>query len=462
MSSSNITTPPTVASPPSLTSVPPTTSPVRDPTTPLSSSSSTAPPITTSQIVPTTTQPTTSPTPTSPATTPTSTTLTTPSIVTATQAPITSTFETVIVTTVSPSNETPRTVTQTITSTNISPGGGGVATVLSSVLTSSPEATRTSTAEQPTSSSGQNSNAGGGGLNGTGKVVVAVIVPIIGVAFVAILVLFLWKRRQKTRADAEARRKEVEEYGYNPNDPHGGAASAAAGVGVARSNSNGEETLYEMTESDGAGYRGWGSTNGGRKASNMGSSVGTSVPMSPVGMAFSDGGFTQQQQQQQNIIGPVPDGYTGVATSPSTSTFPAGNSPSVDGSNAPLIHGSRPLTADSSVIGAMNGPAAAENPGGIHRGISNASSNYSAMTQSDQSDIGQPISHHDAQYYGVDDGYEDAYYSSRNPAHPYSGDNGYGPAPVIRDVSARRNTRIETPTSTHFPQQGNSGIAQNF
>lgn len=302
-------------------------------------------------------------------------------------------------------------------------------------------------------------------MNGTAKVVVAVIVPIIGVAFVAILMLFLWKRRQKTRADAEARRKEVEEYGYNPNnDPHGGAASTAAGVGVARSNSNGEETLYEMTESDGAGYRGWGSTNGGRKASNMGSSVGTSVPMSPVGMAFSDGGFTQQQQQQQqqNIIGPVPDGYTGVATSPSTSTFPAGNSPSVDGSNAPLIHGSRPLTADSSVIGAMNGPAAAENSGGIHRGISNASSNYSAMTQSDQSDIGQPMSHHDAQYYGVDDGYEDAYYSSRNPAHPYSGDNGYGPAPVIRDVSARRNTRIETPTSTHFPQQGNSGIAQNF
>ena len=44
---------------------------------------------------------------------------------------------------------------------------------------------------------------------------------------------------------------------------------------------------------------------------------------------------------------------------------------------------------------------------------------------------------------------------------PY-GDNSYGGGqqPVIRDVQARRNTRIENPSV--FPQQGNSGIAQNF
>ncbi|KAL0638531.1 hypothetical protein Q9L58_002467 [Maublancomyces gigas] len=298
-------------------------------------------------------------------------------------------------------------------------------------------------------------DGGSSGMSGTTTVVVAVVIPIIGVALIAIALLFMWKRRQKTKANAEARRKEVEEYGYNPNnDPHGGAA-AVAGIGVARSSSN-EETLYEMTESDATGYRGWGSTNGGRKALNMGSSVGTS---GQTGMGFSDGGFSQQQG---SAMGSGPEGYTGVATSPSASTFPIANSPSVDGSNAPLIHGNRPATADSSVIGAMNGPVSAENSGGIHRGISNASSNYSAMTQSDQSDLGQPLSQHDAQYYGVDDGYEEAYYSSRNPSHSYPGDNGYGPAPVIRDVSARRNTRIETPTDTHFPQQGNSGIAQNF
>ncbi|RPB28531.1 hypothetical protein L211DRAFT_833506 [Terfezia boudieri ATCC MYA-4762] len=41
-------------------------------------------------------------------------------------------------------------------------------------------------------------------------------------------------------------------------------------------------------------------------------------------------------------------------------------------------------------------------------------------------------------------------------------DDTSNPPPVIRDVQARRNTRIETPTSAHFPQQGSSGIAQNL
>jgi hypothetical protein len=45
---------------------------------------------------------------------------------------------------------------------------------------------------------------------------------------------------------------------------------------------------------------------------------------------------------------------------------------------------------------------------------------------------------------------------------PYGNNDPYGAGqqPVIRDVSARRNTRIENPSV--FPQQGNSGIAQNF
>lgn len=297
----------------------------------------------------------------------------------------------------------------------------------------------------PGSSSDVPVSGGGSGFSETARVVVAVVVPIVCVALIAIGLLFLWKRRQKNKADAEARRKEVEEYGYNPN--HGGAT---AGVAAARS-SNGEEGQYEMVENDSAGYRGWGSTNGGRKASNMASSVGTSQAVSP-GMGYSEPAYVQPQQNG-------PDGFVGVATSPSTSTFP-GNSPSTDGnSNAPLIDfGNRPETTDSSILGAMNGPHTCDNAEGIHRGISNASSNYSAVTHSTQSDVGQPLSHHDAQYYGADN----SYYYSGHP-HQYPEDGAYGhPPPVIRDVQARRNTRIETPTSTHFPQQGNSGIAQNF
>jgi hypothetical protein len=75
-------------------------------------------------------------------------------------------------------------------------------------------------------------------------------------------------------------------------------------------------------------------------------------------------------------------------------------------------------------------------------------------------------------YYSGDGGYDGTNnYSSPHGYQAYTPEVGaYGvpaqyqpqPPPVIRDVTARRNTRIETPTSAHFPQQGNSGIAQNF
>jgi len=280
-------------------------------------------------------------------------------------------------------------------------------------------------------------------LHGTSKVVVAVVVPLIGVALIALLAVFFWRKRNQGRANEDARRKEVEEYGYNPNsDMTGGTGSGGAG------SSNGEE----MIENDGEGYRGWGSTNGGRKSSNLASSTGTAVPLSPGGIGFSDGGYSHD------------GGYAhgggngnGLPISPSASTFPTGTATSTDGdnSNAPLIH--RPESG-ASVIGAMTGPLASSNNGGIHRGPSNASSNYSAMSHSDGSDGGMPPTQYDAQYYGAD-GYENY---SGPPYQQYGDNGGHQPPPLIRDVSARRNTRIETPTNQHFPQQGNSGIAQNF
>ncbi|CUS06848.1 unnamed protein product [Tuber aestivum] len=360
-----------------------------------------------------------------------------------------------IITTASTSSR--RVTTTVITSTSVPPTTSHPAS-RTSIVSSSSSTTSSSGSDSETSATAIPGNGGGGGgLNGTTRVVVAVVVPIIGVALIAIGLLFLWKRRQKSKADAEARRKEVEEYGYNPNQsPHGGAAAGAATArGV-----DGEDGQYEMADNEASGYRGWGSTNGGRKVSGMGSSVATSQqPLSPVGMGFSEGGYNRPLEG--------PDGYAGVAASPSASTFPAGNTPSTDGhSNAPLINGrgNPPSTADSSVTGATNGPQTADNTEGVHRGISNASSNYSAVTHSTQSDTGQPLSHHDAQYYGADAVYGDGYYYSGQPPNQYPDNAGYSQAPVIRDVQARRNTRIETPTNTHFPQQGNtgSGIAQNF
>ncbi|KAI5813371.1 hypothetical protein BZA77DRAFT_118680 [Pyronema omphalodes] len=283
----------------------------------------------------------------------------------------------------------------------------------------------------------------GGQLNPTAKVVIAVVVPIVGVALIAIALLFFWKKRRRDKEMvAEQRRKEVEDYSFNPNSPAGAMITGGA------NSSNGDDTPYNMSES--AGYRGWGSTNGGRKVP-IGASVGSAPAFSPVGMAYAENTYMDS------------NGYNGIAPSP--------GAPSTDGgmSNAPLINssqGNRPGTADSDptiggvaggIIGNGQGPKNADHEG-IRRGISNASSNYSAMTVSDNSD-GMPPGPYDAQYYATDGGYDEGHnYSGPYQQYP---DAAYVP-PVIREVSARRNTQIETPASHHYPQQGNSGIAQNF
>lgn len=60
------------------------------------------------------------------------------------------------------------------------------------------------------------------------------------------------------------------------------------------------------------------------------------------------------------------------------------------------------------------------------------------------------------QYYN-----EGMYYDEGMPQHGPYGDGSYGGRqPVVQDVPARRNTRIENPSV--IPQQGSSGIAQNF
>jgi hypothetical protein len=89
----------------------------------------------------------------------------------------------------------------------------------------------------------------------------------------------------------------------------------------------------------------------------------------------------------------------------------------------------------------------------VNRGPSNASSAYSGANYSDVSAEG-PLPNGSPQDYG----------GFANPdeagAHNPYGDGAWGAQPVIRDVSARRNTRIENPSV--IPHQGNSGIAQNF
>ena len=188
----------------------------------------------------------------------------------------------------------------------------------------------------------------------------------------------------------------MEEYGFNPNND-----PTLPAVGVAS----------EMIQDQSSGYRGWGNTNSNRKASTTLTS-----------------GMTGHSDSGSN-----PGGYNSPGSPP--------QGVKSDGlSNEPLVHDGQ----DPETIAALGHAPSANQGRDIHRGPSNASSSYSAANGSDNSgEYPMPATN------GQD------YYNENYPQHPY--DNGQ---PVIRDVSARRNTRIENPSV--FPQQGNSGIAQNF
>ncbi|KFY35678.1 hypothetical protein V494_05702 [Pseudogymnoascus sp. VKM F-4513 (FW-928)] len=126
--------------------------------------------------------------------------------------------------------------------------------------------------------------------------------------------------------------------------------------------------------------------------------------------------------------------------------------------NALVGGNGRPHSDEVEQLGAM-GPSAANNRGGdIHRGVSNASSSYSAGHQSDGSDE-QAVpggAYGQAQYYSNDGPYGEQAYggAGRGGAAEVQG------TPVIRDNLARRATRIENPS--HFPTQASAGISQNF
>lgn len=265
------------------------------------------------------------------------------------------------------------------------------------------------------------------GLSAGGKIAVAVVVPVAAVALIVLAALFLWRRRKQRKDAEELRRKEVEEYGFNPNnDP------TLPAIGI----TNSHEKSPEMMAQDEAGYRGWGTTSNARNPSTTLSSGNGQI-----GVARSDSGSN-------------PGGYT--AGSPTAGTDVHSNDPLVGSPGHSPGH--RPETGDSETIGALGGApvAGSRTERDIHRGPSNASSAYSTGHRSDVSADGVPGGASGQPYY--DDG---LYYDEGIAQHgPYGDGNLNAGQPVIRDVQARRNTRIENPSV--FPQQGNAGIAQNF
>lgn len=248
------------------------------------------------------------------------------------------------------------------------------------------------------------------------------VVPVVVVALLIGFGLWFWRRRQASKA-AELRRKEVEDYGFNPNE---GALAGGTLAGTTAANDN-----TAMSEADASGYRGWGATTTARKASTtLGS---TSVGAGAIGIARSD------------------SGGNGGSHSPNGTGL--NGSHSDHNSGDPLVHGnSRPISQDFEGVAALGGaPAAGSRSNtGVKRGPSNASSAYSAGQRSDTSNeaggsagMGSPS-------------WENQYLSEVEQPYGSAG----GGAPVIRDVSARRNTRIEQPSV--MPQQARGGISQNF
>lgn len=309
-------------------------------------------------------------------------------------------------------------VTSVITPSATRPGETPTPVVVTIILPASNQPSGSATTNSPASSStgpASLQNIGGkkeaGGLSTGGKTAIAVVVPVVVVALLVFGGILLWRRRKQKKVAEETRRKEVEEYGFNPNnDP------TLPAVGM----------TSEMAE-DQSGYRGWGNTTVGTGSSNRKASTTLTS------------GMTGHSDSNSN-----PGGYQ----SPGSPT----QAYSDVQSNDPLMNGRRE-TLDSEGIAALgHAPNANQQQSNIHRGPSNASSHYSAANHSDNSGE-YPLPMNNPQ----------EYYDNNNYYHatsPY-GNDPYAASqqPVIRDVSARRNTRIENPTVYH---QGNSGIAQNF
>ncbi|GKT49404.1 putative serine/threonine-protein kinase [Colletotrichum spaethianum] len=295
---------------------------------------------------------------------------------------------------------------------------GGKTSTVFAVITQTQAVTQsptTASSSASATSSGGAINSGGsskGGLGNGGTIAVAVVVPIAAVALLILAGLYFWRKRKQRKDAEEERRKEVEDYAYNPNaDPT-----------IPSLNDGGS---YEMKEdAASSGYRGWGSTT---LAGSTGRKASTTMSGGNTGATYSD------------------------TTPPTRETDTHSGEPLInDGSYSP----------DGEILGAM-GPSAALNRGaGVQRGPSNASSSYSAGNHSDTSD-GIGMAYSGSTSAGNGNGYYDQYANNPYSEGPYDQRANELPGqPVIRDNPARRNTRIENPS--HYPQQQNAGISQNF
>jgi hypothetical protein len=184
-------------------------------------------------------------------------------------------------------------------------------------------------------------------------------------------------------------------------------------------------------------------------------------------MAEDNGGYrgwgntSSAQRKPSTTLGSGSRGAAGVAAGTGmseTSSTQGGNAYT----HAPAdeaAHNGEGIATGALAGGAVGAAAAnrrrSNDRGNIHRGPSNASSAYSAGPAHTDASEELP-GNAPAPYYHEEGPYN--YIDAQAQQGPY-GDGTYHPSgqPVIRNVQARRNTRIE-----RVPTLPNVGIAQNF
>jgi hypothetical protein len=318
-----------------------------------------------------------------------------------------------------------------ITESNTNPTQAPQTTVVVITQTQDPTTDPTTAASSSSSSAsttptslannGSSRDSSGGGLSTAGTTAIAVVIPVVVVALLVLAGIFFWRRRKQKKAAEEARRNEVEDYGFNPNnDPTLPAVASESG--------------HEMLEDSSNGYRGWG-VAGAAGAATASRKMSTTLSGGHTNGPLSDTGSNGYNRNGNSPNGGVSDAHSGD----------------------PLMNDRR-NTMNSDDIGALGAAPVAGANQQVRRGPSNASSTYSAAGRTDASDEGPGGMPQQYEAYNPNTGYG---YSQHGPYGDgtYGGTGQEGGMPVVRDVSARRNTRIQQPGNY---QQGNSGIAQNF
>jgi hypothetical protein len=327
------------------------------------------------------------------------------------------------------SNPPPSTTVIVVTNTPVNSLQGTTA-----IASSKSASTSTSTAAPAAS------HAPSHGLSASGKTAIAVAIPIIAVAGLIMAAIWFYRKRSQRRIDEDLRTEEMAAYSYNPNND---TSLAGAGVGLKDDGTMSDEGAgMAPVGAPGGGYRGWGpsgvATAAGTAAATT-SSLGRKASTNASGQSWSGG--------------------------PASPT----NIPEVEGDN--VAYGAGPPLA-------AGGLAAGAAAGGLHRGLSNASSTYSRAdgSRASQDYAGMPMpmpyvqnnggGHH--QGYGVAPGQAQEYV-------PYSDNGGYyqpGPydygaggvpgngagGPVMREGPQRRLTQIQEGQATELEH----GISRNF